>query len=539
MDPVWIGMAFGFGFAAHIMGLPPLVGYLVAGFVLNWLAVDVGSTIETFSELGVTLLLFSIGLKLKVGSLLRPEVWATASLHMLLTVLIYGIGIYGLAVGGLSAFAGLDLRVALLIAFALSFSSTVFAVKVLEQRGESESLHGRIAIGILIVQDIVAVVFLAFSTGKVPSPLALLLFALIPLRPVLMKLMDRSGHGELLILYGLLLAFGGGVVFNMLGVKADLGALILGILLASHPKSTELAKSLLGFKDLFLVGFFLSIGLKGLPTLQSVEVAVLLVALIPLKVALYFYLMTLFRLRARTATLASLSLANYSEFGLIVGAIAAANGWLSGDWLVTIAIALSLTFILASPLNATAHGIYAAMRPRLKAFERAIRLPYDQPIDPGDMTMGVIGMGRVGTGAYDFLRERYGDTVLGIERDGEVVETHRRAGRHVIQGDATDPDFWARLRRTRKGRVVLLTMPNYSENLIAVRHLKRAAFPGMIAAAARYPDEERGLRAAGVDAIFNFFNEAGVGFAEQVSKRLETQGGMSGPAPDPAPGKEI
>lgn len=539
MDPVWIGMAFGFGFAAHIMGLPPLVGYLVAGFVLNWLAVDLGGTIETFAELGVTLLLFSIGLKLKLGSLLRPEVWATASLHMLLTVFIYAIGIYGLAVAGLSDFAGLEPRVALLIAFALSFSSTVFAVKVLEQRGESESLHGRIAIGILIVQDIVAVVFLAFSTGKVPSPLALLLFALIPLRPVLMRLMDRSGHGELLILYGLLLAFGGGVVFDMVGVKADLGALILGMLLASHPKSAELAKSLLGFKDLFLVGFFLSIGLKGLPTLASIEVAVLLVALIPVKLALYLYLMTLFRLRSRTATLASLSLANYSEFGLIVGAIAVTNGWLSGDWLVTIAIALSLTFILAAPLNATAHGIYATLRARLKGLERATRLPYDQPIDPGDATMGVIGMGRVGAGAYDFLRQHYGDTVVGVDRDPGVVAAHREAGRHVIQADAADPDFWTRIRRTEKGKVALLTMPNYNENLIVVRRLRAFGFPGLIAATARFPDEEQGLREAGVDAVFNFFNEAGVGFAELVSKRLEEGASMAAPEEGATRPKEV
>lgn len=524
MDPVWIGMAFGLGFVAHILGLPPLVGYLVAGFALNWFGVQTGETIEVISNLGVTLLLFSIGLKLKIESLLRPEVWAAASGHMLVTVLVYGLILFTLSAAGISAFAGLDLEIAVLIGFALSFSSTVFAVKVLEQNGEMGALHGRIAIGILIMQDIVAVVFLAFSTGKVPSPWAVLLLGLIPLRFVLTRLMDRSGHGELLILYGLLLAFGGAALFDALGVKGDLGALILGLLLASHSKSAELAKSLLGFKDLFLVGFFLSIGLKGLPTLASLEVAVLLVLLIPLKVALYFLFMTAFRLRARTATLASLSLANYSEFGLIVGAIAVSNAWLTDQWLVIIAIALSLTFIVASPLNAAAQGLYGHLRPRLKRLERAHRLPYDQPIDPGEVAVGVIGMGRVGTGAYDFMRERFGEQVVGIDYDKDVVDAHIGAGRNVILGDVTDHDFWSRIRTADRGRLAMLTMPNFHENVEAARRLKEKGFPGLIAAAVRYPDEEEGLRREGVDAVFNFYKEAGVGFAELLIERLEQNG---------------
>ena len=330
-DLVWIFVAFMLGLGARQVGLPPLVGFLAAGFVLQAMGVTASETLEEFANFGVTLLLFSIGLKLNLRSLLRPEVWAVATGHMLVTVLVFTVGFYMLGMAGLSLFTGVELGVAALIAFALSFSSTVFAVKVLEEKGEMASRHGRVAIGILVVQDVVAVVFLAASTGKVPSPWALLLLGLIPLRPVLGWLLNRAGHGELLILLGLLLALGGARGFELVNMKGDLGALIIGILVASHAKAPELAHSLLGFKDLFLVGFFLTIGLSGAPTLEAVGLAVLLAVLLPLKVSLFFWLLARSRLRARTSLLTSLSLANYSEFGLIVGAIAVGAGWLSGD----------------------------------------------------------------------------------------------------------------------------------------------------------------------------------------------------------------
>ena len=122
MDPISIAIAFLFGFGARQIGLPPLVGFLVAGFLLQPLGMEAGPLIKDISDLGITLLLFTIGLKLKIKSLIRPEVWADASLHLLITVIVFGLGLYGLAITGFSVFAGLDLGTALLIAFALGFA---------------------------------------------------------------------------------------------------------------------------------------------------------------------------------------------------------------------------------------------------------------------------------------------------------------------------------------------------------------------------------------------------------------------------------
>ncbi len=521
MDPVWIIIAFICGFAARQLGLPPLVGFLIAGFVLNATGVQGGEFLEGIAEIGITLLLFTIGLKLRIQTLLRPEVWAVASAHMLIIVLLFGFGIYALSVAGLALFASLDFGPSLLIAFALSFSSTVFAVKVLEEKGEMGSMHGRVGIGILIVQDLFAVVFLALSAGKIPSPWALGLLALIPLRPFLMALMDRSGHGELLVLFGLLLAVVGAEGFELVGVKGDLGALILGMLFATHAKAEELAKSLLGFKDLFLVGFFLTIGLSGVPNLETIGVALLLAVVLVVKVALFFALLTRFKLRARSALMASLSLANYGEFGLIVSAIAVSNGWIAGEWLIVIAIALSITFVLASSLNTAAHTIYRRFAQRLKPFETETRLSDEAPISTGPATIAIFGMGRVGTGAYDAMRERHGDTVIGIDFDLQKVKAHQEEGRNIIVGDATDPDFWERVQLSGVLRMVMLTMSNHTANLYAAQRLAEMGYPGVVAATAEFTDQLAELERQGVTAAFNLFDEAGAGFAQHVNAQLK------------------
>jgi predicted Kef-type K+ transport protein len=520
MDPILIAVAFVLGFAARQAGLPPLVGFLVAGFALGGAGLEGGPMLSRIADLGVTLLLFSIGLKLKVETLLKPEVWATATGHMAATVVVFGLAIFALIGAGVHMFGGLDLAGAALVAFALSFSSTVFAVKALDEKGEMQSLHGRVAIGILIVQDIIAVIFITLATGMALSPWAFALLALIPLRPVLFRIMDRCGHEELVPLFGLFAALVlGAAAFDSVGLKADLGALILGVLLSKHARAGEISDSLLSFKDIFLVGFFLDIGLASSLGLEAVLVALLFVLALPFKVALFFVLLTRFRLRARSSSLATLSLATYSEFGLIVGAIGAANGWIGYDWLAVIAVALSATFVLASPLNATAHGLYARFHQRLMRWESETRHRDDLPIVTGGATIAILGMGGIGTGAYDFMRAHYGETVIGIESNPDKAKGHREAGRNVILGDATDSDFWQRL-EPGKVRLLMLAMPQLSTNLDVVRRLAEGAYEGLITVVAHYPDELEILRGAGVHAAYDASAEAGAGFAGHVQERF-------------------
>ena len=530
MDPFWILVAFILGFAAYRVGLPPLVGYLIAGFVLHGFGVEGGESLDQIANLGVMLLLFTIGLKLNLRSLLKPEIWAGASLHMIITVVAFSSGILLFSISGLSLFEVLDIKRSLLLAFALSFSSTVFAVKVLEAKGEMASLHGRVSIGVLIMQDIFAVLFLTFSTGIFPSPWAFaLVIGLLAARPLLIAILNRVGHRELLLLFSIFIALGlGAAGFEFVGLKPDLGALVLGVLIAGHAKADEMSNSLLGFKDLFLVGFFLNIGLSGAPTLQSFGIAGLLTIAVAFKAALFFLLFTRFRLRPRTSLLSSFSLANYSEFGLLVGSIGVKNGWIGHEWLTIIAIALSFSFILASPLNTAAHSIFDRFSDRLRFFQGQIPHPDDQPIDPGDAEIAVFGMGRVGTAAYDDMRRRQGEIVIGIDFDANAVKRHQDQGRNVILGDATDSDFWTRadVGGKNKLRLVMLAMPNHSANLQAINELAASKFSGIIASTAKFDDHVEELKQAGAHAAFNFYAEAGLGFSAHVYRTLENRYGL-------------
>jgi len=157
---------------------------------------------------------------------------------------------------------------------------------------------------------LLAVLFLTFSTGKLPTLWAIpLLAALLIGRKWICGLIGRSGHGEMIALCGLFMALViGAEGFTIVGMKADLGALFIGVLVGTHPKSKELSKSLSGVTDLLLVGFFLQIGLQGALTLQALAWALFFILLLPLKSIAFFFLFTRFHLRARTSWLSSLTL---------------------------------------------------------------------------------------------------------------------------------------------------------------------------------------------------------------------------------------
>ncbi|CAM3951278.1 Glutathione-regulated potassium-efflux system protein KefC [Vibrio aerogenes CECT 7868] len=520
-DPLWIAIAFVCGLTVKNFGLPPLVGFLFAGFVLNGLGAKDGEFLGILSDMGITLLLFSIGLKLKLSSLARPEVWGTATLHMGLVTLIFGILVMLLSYTSVPLFHGMEAETALLIAFAMTFSSTVFAVKVLDESGTNNALHGQTSIGVLVIQDIAAVIFIAVSMGKIPSLWTVTLILLIPMRFIFYKILDKVGHGELLILFGISMALIGADLFELVGMKGDVGALVFGMLLAKHSKSTELAKALLGFKELFLVGFFLSVGMTAMPSGTDVLIALLLMLFLPLKVAIYFGLFSLFNLRSNSAWRASLNLANYSEFGLIVGAIAVSSGWLAGEWLAILALILAFSFILSAPIISIRDSLYERWRTKMNRFERKNRLAGEEHLALSHIKAVVFGMGRMGVAAYNALEKNYAGNIAGVEVDRERATRLTQQGRNVYTGDVTNPDFWIRAPELHHDlEWVLLTLPNHQANMNSVLRLKEMGYQGRIAATAKHHDEEDELKALGVDHTFNIYTVAGLGFANELESFL-------------------
>ena len=140
----------------------------------------------------------------------------------------------------------------------------------------------------------------------------------------------------------------------------------------------------------------------------------------------------------------------------------------------------------------------------------------DRIIEVEDSTIAVIGMGGVGTGAYDKLRETYGDTVVGIDIDPVTVRRQRSTGRKVLLGDPSDADFWDRIQETHALRLVMLALPKLSTSLAVLEQLKSASFTEPVASIARFPDEIEALKQAGASTVFNVYSEAGAGFASHV-----------------------
>jgi predicted Kef-type K+ transport protein len=506
-EALWISFAFVLGLLVKGVGLPPLIGYLAAGFVLSGLSAATGIAIEAtnalghVAHLGVLLLLFTVGLKLKLSSIVRPEVIGGSLLHFAITCLVF--------TPALHLMLNLSWQTALLLAIALSFSSTVLAAKVLESKRELRAFHGRVAIGILIMQDLIALVAMSIAAGQTPSQWALIVFGLPLLRPLLFKLLDASGHDELLILLGLLLAVVlGGFGFESVGLSSELGALVFGAMLASHPRSQELSKSLWSVKEVFLVGFFLQIGIGGLPDNNALLFAILTAFILPIKAILFFTLLLMFHLKARSSFLSTLALTNYSEFGLIVASIALP------EWLVPLAISVSISFLISAPLNRLSHTLYERYATGLSRFETKKYHRDEQPLSLDDAQVLIMGMGRTGTAAYDCIALEEAN-LIGMDSDPAKAIEHQKKGRNVVFGDAEDTTFWSGLNMPAVHSVIL-TLGDIESKTIAARMLRKSGFRGYIVAHTMYADEAAQIRDAGANDVYLTMSETGVALASHV-----------------------
>jgi predicted Kef-type K+ transport protein len=522
IDAIWISVAFIAGYLAKRLKLPPLIGFLATGFILNFTGLSTGFiAIHAMAELGVMLLLFSVGLKINLKSLLKKEIWASAGIHSIITTLLFGSFLGLLSTLGLLYWAPLSFKTALIIGFVLSFSSTVFTIKILEDRGEVTSFHGKIAIGVLVIQDILAVIFLSLSSNHWPSIWALgLPIYLWLIRLTLYRLLKAVDHGELLTLFGFFVAFvAGAMSFDLVGLKADLGALIMGVLLGGHARSKELSDHMSGYKDFFLIAFFLEIGLSGLPNWNSLFIALILLFLMLFKTGLFMYLFTRFNLRARTSLLTSLSLSTYSEFGLIVTSMGVSAGWLSSDWLVTLALTMSLSFVLAAPFNYHSHQIFDKYKPQLMKLNTCKIHPDDEPTSLGDAEYLVCGMGRIGQSVYRQLKSEYRGKVVSIDYDHETVNKTQQLGKNIIWGDVTDSNFWQNVDLSRI-KMIFLAFSSHASNVNTSIELAVLDLPHIkIGSVCEFRDQAKELLSHQVDFVYNYREQVGKEFANEFMEK--------------------
>lgn len=231
--------------------------------------------------------------------------------------------------------------------------------------------------------------------------------------------------------------------------------------------------------------------------------------MLPIKALLFFLLLVFFKLRARSAFLASLSLTNYSEFGLIVASV------VLPQWLIPLALTVAISFVISAPLNRFAHPLYDRLCNRLLKFERNIHHPDEQPISLGEAEILIMGMGRTGLAAYHYLAENR--TIIAMDSDPAKVFEHKSKGINIFYADAEDQIFWQGL-HFGAVEAVILSMNDVEAKMIAARKLRDAGFKGFIVSHSMHDDEARDIIAAGADQTYLTMSEAGVGIAEHVKQ---------------------
>ena len=204
-----------------------------------------------------------------------------------------------------------------------------------------------------------------------------------------------------------------------------------------------------------------------------------------------------------------LVLGNFSEFALIVLVLGVSNGLITGKKLGILAVAVALSMVLSSLLNERGQSVADRLASRFRERSPQKINRRDKPIKTGDAQILVLGMGRVGVVAYDRLSDEYGAEVLGIENDHARVEELDEQGYSLIEGDATDFEFWDRVKAQNEVDLVVLAMPIHDSNWYVLDRLEEIGYTGKIAAIVQHKDQAEAFKARGVSAVFNLYEGAG------------------------------
>jgi Kef-type K+ transport system membrane component KefB len=554
-------LAAGVGFVGLLLRQPLIVSFIAVGIIAGPSVLGIARSdaqIDLLAELGIAVLLFLVGLKLDFNLVrtLGP------------VALVTGLGqvVFTTVFGFLIALAlGLDPRTAIYVAIALTFSSTIIIVKLLSDKREIDALHGRIALGFLIVQDIVVVIAMislsAIGVGAAAGEaggfgdvarvlgygLAMLAFVLVFIRYVANPLVERLSRApELLVSFAIGWAALLAAVGHYLGFGKELGGLLAGVSLASTPFREAIAARLASLRDFLLLFFFIALG-------ASLDLSVLGASVGPALVLSLFVLignplivlaiMGAMGYRKRTGFLAGLTVAQISEFSLIFMAMGVAIGHVAPEALGLVTLVGLVTIAASTYMITFSHRLYDLFEPVLGVFERRTTgaEPEGGPEAAAPHDVLVFGLGRYGLGIAGALRDG-GKRILGVDFSPEAVRNARVQGYDAIYGDATDPEFLAHL-PLRHAEWLVMAVPEHETGVThddPRRSLLRAArdlgFAGRVAVAAAREETAETLTAARADLVLMPYRDAAYAAARMIA------GGEPAPAPmaaDPDGQKEL
>src|SRR6056297_489936 len=530
------------GFVGLLLRQPLIVSFIAVGILAGPSVLDIARSdaqIDLLAELGIAVLLFLVGLKLDFNLVraLGPVSLVTGLGQVAFTTIF----------GFLIALAlGLDPRTAIYVAIALTFSSTIIIVKLLSDKREIDALHGRIALGFLIVQDIVVVIAMislsaigvggaAGEEGALGDVLRVLAYGLAMLVGVILfiryladPLVERlSRSPELLVSFALGWAALLAAVGHYLGFGKELGGLLAGISLASTPFREAIAARLASLRDFLLLFFFIALG-------ASLDLSVLGASVGPAIVLSLFVLignplivlviMGAMGYRKRTGFLAGLTVAQISEFSLIFMAMGVTIGHVNEEALGLVTLVGLVTIAASTYMITFSHQLFAVFEPVLGVFERGRAAAEPdagaEAAQPHDVIL--FGLGRYGIGIAAALQNQ-GMRILGVDFSPGAVRYARAQGYDVVFGDATDPEFLAHL-PLQHARWLVLAVPEHDTGLThddprqgllsAARDL---GFQGKIAVAAHNEAAAAALTAARADLVLMPYRDAAFAAARMIT----------------------
>ncbi|MFM7753530.1 MAG: cation:proton antiporter [Cyanobium sp.] len=519
------------GVVALKLRQPLIIGYIIAGILvgpaaLNW--VSGGSELKLLSSVGISVLLFVVGLKLDVGLIrsVGPVALATGLGQIVFTSLFGFLIALGLGYAAVPA---------LYIAVCLTFSSTIIIVKLLSDKREIDSLHGRIAVGFLVVQDIAVILAMILLTsfnlegggGIAGQAIRLLLvgsaFVLgtaATMRWVMPPLLGRLAQNqELLVLFAVAWAVGLAALADVVGFSKEVGAFLGGVSIASTAYREAIASRLTGLRDFLLLFFFIDLG-SGLNLsaagLQLGPALVLSVFVLVGNPLIVVAIMGAMGYRRRTGLLAGLTVAQISEFSLILAALGLQLGQLGEGEVSLITLVGVITIALSTYMILGSERLYGWLKEPLRLFERAT--PFSElggsTSGPARVDVILLGLGRFGSAIHRQLQP-HNLSILGIDFDPQALRLAAAQGLPVQYGDSEDPEFTASLPLS-SATVVVSTLPALESNAAIQHGLQAAGFQGHFIATAHDEAEVAKLEFLGAQRTLLPFLDAAERAAELI-----------------------
>ena len=480
-----LGLASIFGILARRFKQPILVGYLFAGLAAAYFGlIGESEIIKNLGKIGVALLLFLVGVEMNIREI--PTI-GKAALYTGLGQMLFTF-VIALSAGLLFGFGLLP---SIYIAIAMSFSSTIIIVKLLSEKKDLDTLYGKVAVGFLLVQDLVAVLILMFLAGMGSGGVtiagyifiaikgALLIIAVWALsKKVLPYLFERyvAESVELLFIVSIAWALGvAALVAGPLGLSLEIGGFMAGLALSNLPEHLEIASRTRPLRDFFLTLFFLTLGasllVEGIGSIIFPALVFSLLVLIGNPI-IVMIVMGFLRFKKRTSFLSSVTVAQISEFSLIVMAAGLALNHVSQSHVALTVIVAAITMTISTYIILGADKIYLRLKNKLSIFEREIFTePQVLAKDTYSDHIILIGCGRTGKRLLSLFSRKKVPYII-VDYNPDLYTQMIAEKKPIVFGDISDPEILEAV-SVERARMIISTSADFTDNLALLDYLKK------------------------------------------------------------------